>query len=78
MTDPTQHPRFRDVAEWLVVPGRTFALNGVIYKVVEDEPDLLPAALDVIEAVRQWGPYTPRRVTRALQAFDAAVEDRQP
>jgi hypothetical protein len=39
---------------------------------------LLPAALDVIEAVRQWGPYTPRRVTRALQAFDAVAKDRQP
>jgi hypothetical protein len=46
--------------------------------VPKDDVGLLPAALDVIDAVRQWGPYTPRRVTRALQAFDALVEDRQP
>jgi hypothetical protein len=50
MTDPTQHPKFGDVAKWLTVPGRTFMLHGVVYKVVEDEPqpDLLPAAFGVI------------------------------
>jgi hypothetical protein len=68
-------------------PGVMHEVDRAFYDLTVKERNLERARVDrleaevralrsVVDAVRQWGPHTPRRVTRALQAL--AATDRPP